>query len=91
MLSPEGVAALFFLVGLTLGRWWWIVTPLVLTLPIVLWLATYELSDGALYGDGPIESTTFWVIDGVLTAAAGLAGVGANRILRRTLGRTRSS
>lgn len=73
---------LFFLIGLVLGRWWWVATPLVLTVPIVLWLATYELTDAEPYGDGPIENTAFWVVAGAVTVAGGLMGIGVHRLLR---------
>ncbi len=79
----EGVVFVFFVLGLLLGRWWWIATPLVLTLPIVVWFALHDLTDGELYGDGPIESTTFWVIGAVASSVGGLAGVGLHQLALR--------
>ena len=88
----EGVAVLFLLGGILLGRWWWIATPLALTLPIVTWLALYEVTDGALYGDGPIDGTTFWILAAAVSAAAALAGIGLHQaaILLARRGKTRS-
>jgi hypothetical protein len=68
--------------------WWWIATPLVITLPIVVWFALDDLTDGELYGDGSLESTTFWVVGAVASAVAGLAGVGLHQAaLRLSLAR----
>ena len=79
----EGIAALFLIGGLILGRWWWIAVPLALTVPIITWLVVYDATDAELYGDGPIEDTAVWIAAAIVSAVAGLAGVALHQLLLR--------
>ena len=83
----EGIAVLFLIGGLILGRWSWIAVPLALTLPIITWLVVYDATDAALYGDGPIEGTAFWIVAAIVSAVAGLAGVALHQLLLRLVRR----